>query len=42
MSEARENLADYVKKASQWFEVDLVIRIFGIEILHLHFPPKNS
>lgn len=42
MSEARKSLADSVKKSAQWFEVDIVIRIFGVELLHLHFPPKSE
>lgn len=42
LSESREQLASDVKQKAQFFEVDIVIRIFGVEILHLHFPPKTN
>ena len=42
MSEARKSLADSVKKSAQFFELDITIKIFGVEILHLHFPPKTK
>lgn len=42
MAETQKNeLTAQAKGLAKWFSVDISIKIFGVEILSYHFPPKS-
>lgn len=42
MSEIQKNeILEKSKELSQWFSIDFSIKVFGVEILSFHFPPKK-
>ncbi len=40
--EVKSNLLDSAKQSSKFFECEVTIRLFGVQIVHWVFPPKNS
>ena len=38
----KENVIGKAKRLSRWFEIDLTISIFGVQILHWHYPPQEN
>lgn len=38
----RENVVTRAKKLSKWFELDIVIKIFGVVIFQWHYPPEEN
>lgn len=35
-------LLPLLKQSASWFEIDLTISIFGVKVLHFHFPPVDD
>lgn len=41
-SKAKEELVTSVKSSARWFEVEITLRLFGVEVWHAFFPPKKN
>lgn len=39
---SKESKIFALRKLSKWFEMDISIKIFGVEIFHWHFPPIET
>lgn len=42
MLKQQEEAVASAKKSSKFFEVELTIRLFGVEIIHLIWPPSKN
>ena len=42
MNEPNRSSVQRVSKLAKWFEIDLSIKLFGVEIVAWHFPPLNE
>ena len=40
--ESKEPSVKKISKLAQWFEIDICIKLFGVEIVSWHFPPKDD
>lgn len=35
-------LRNFIGTLKDWFEIDLSIKLFGVEVFHFTWPPKNE
>lgn len=42
MLKQQSEAVEAVKKSSKFFEAELTIRLFGVEVAHWFFPPKKN
>lgn len=41
-STLKQNLAVIVKNVSQFFELDIQIKLFGVPVFKFHWPPQSN
>lgn len=40
--EEKASLLAKLKSLKDWFELDVNIKIFGVTVLHWHYPPQDT
>lgn len=42
MSKKKIDIANSVRSLRKWFSIDITIKLFGVTIVHWHYPPENE